>query len=130
MKMQFLTISYKLLKWKDNILFVHLVNLILLYSILSLWLYVFQFLPPTPPLFSTLLFLPPNPVLFYFYDHFLHYYCVYCTSYHLTTILFCIILSCSHRGISVTSTVLSFEYKLNQERFHLNLLDTPGHQVR
>lgn len=33
------------------------------------------------------------------------------------------------RGISVTSTVLSFEYNLNpQDRFHLNLLDTPGHQ--
>ena len=28
------------------------------------------------------------------------------------------------RGISVTSTVLSFEYK----QYHLNLLDTPGHQ--
>lgn len=28
------------------------------------------------------------------------------------------------RGISVTSTVLSFQYK----QFHLNLLDTPGHQ--
>ena len=93
-KMQFLTISYKLLKWKESIPFVHLVNLILLCSILSLWLYVFQFLPPTPPLFSTQLFLPPNPVLFYFYDHFLHYYCMYCTSYYLTTILVCIILSC------------------------------------
>ena len=32
------------------------------------------------------------------------------------------------RGISVTSTVLSFEYRLNQNQFHLNLLDTPGHQ--
>ena len=36
------------------------------------------------------------------------------------------------RGISVTSTVLSFEYNLlkrDEERpFHLNLLDTPGHQ--
>ncbi len=28
------------------------------------------------------------------------------------------------RGISITSTVLQFEY----EGFHLNLLDTPGHQ--
>ena len=28
------------------------------------------------------------------------------------------------RGISVTSTVLSFEYK----QYHINLLDTPGHQ--
>src|SRR5205814_6550790 len=28
------------------------------------------------------------------------------------------------RGISVTSTVLQFQY----EGFHLNLLDTPGHQ--
>lgn len=32
------------------------------------------------------------------------------------------------RGISVTSTVLSFEYKLNAAQFHINLLDTPGHQ--
>jgi small GTP-binding protein len=34
------------------------------------------------------------------------------------------------RGISVTSTVLSFEYAPDQEgsRYHLNLLDTPGHQ--
>ena len=38
------------------------------------------------------------------------------------------------RGISVTSTVLSFEYTKTQmktednTRFHLNLLDTPGHQ--
>lgn len=32
------------------------------------------------------------------------------------------------RGISVTSTVLSFEYKLNKESYQLNLLDTPGHQ--
>jgi len=31
------------------------------------------------------------------------------------------------RGISVTSTVLSFEYKLQEARYHLNLLDTPGH---
>ena len=30
------------------------------------------------------------------------------------------------RGISVTSTVLSFEYKLNHIQYHLNLLDTPG----
>lgn len=30
------------------------------------------------------------------------------------------------RGISITSTVLSFEYDGN----HINLLDTPGHQVR
>lgn len=30
------------------------------------------------------------------------------------------------RGISITSTVLSFEYNGN----HINLLDTPGHQVR
>ena len=33
------------------------------------------------------------------------------------------------RGISVSSTVLSFEYKKSQGRYHLNLLDTPGHQV-
>jgi peptide chain release factor 3 len=32
------------------------------------------------------------------------------------------------RGISVTSTVLSFEYALRGAQFHLNLLDTPGHQ--
>jgi small GTP-binding protein len=34
------------------------------------------------------------------------------------------------RGISVTSTVLSFEYAPYQggSRYHLNLLDTPGHQ--
>lgn len=32
------------------------------------------------------------------------------------------------RGISVTSTVLSFQYESNQRKFHLNLLDTPGHQ--
>lgn len=32
------------------------------------------------------------------------------------------------RGISVTSTVLSFEYELKATKFHLNLLDTPGHQ--
>lgn len=32
------------------------------------------------------------------------------------------------RGISVTSTVLSFEYAKNDNRYHLNLLDTPGHQ--
>lgn len=32
------------------------------------------------------------------------------------------------RGISVTSTVLSFQYELNKNLFHLNLLDTPGHQ--
>lgn len=32
------------------------------------------------------------------------------------------------RGISVSSTVLSFEYKNNHGKFHLNLLDTPGHQ--
>ena len=32
------------------------------------------------------------------------------------------------RGISVTSTVLSFEYSLKTSNFHLNLLDTPGHQ--
>jgi peptide chain release factor 3 len=32
------------------------------------------------------------------------------------------------RGISVTSTVLSFEYNVNQAKYHLNLLDTPGHQ--
>ena len=33
------------------------------------------------------------------------------------------------RGISVTSTVLSFEYKskLMETKFQLNLLDTPGH---
>lgn len=29
------------------------------------------------------------------------------------------------RGISITSTVMSFEYDGN----HINLLDTPGHQV-
>ena len=32
------------------------------------------------------------------------------------------------RGISVTSTVLSFEYKLGTMQYHINLLDTPGHQ--
>lgn len=38
------------------------------------------------------------------------------------------------RGISVTSTVLSFEYELQTNswnegnKYHLNLLDTPGHQ--
>ena len=32
------------------------------------------------------------------------------------------------RGISVTSTVLSFEYNVKASKFHLNLLDTPGHQ--
>lgn len=32
------------------------------------------------------------------------------------------------RGISVTSTVLSFGYKYDNNNFHLNLLDTPGHQ--
>ena len=32
------------------------------------------------------------------------------------------------RGISVTSTVLSFEYKLGLMQYHINLLDTPGHQ--
>ena len=32
------------------------------------------------------------------------------------------------RGISVTSTVLSFEYKIGAYPFHINLLDTPGHQ--
>ena len=34
------------------------------------------------------------------------------------------------RGISVTSTVLSFEYSPDQgaTNYHLNLLDTPGHQ--
>jgi small GTP-binding protein len=34
------------------------------------------------------------------------------------------------RGISVTSTVLSFEYTPDQgaSQYHLNLLDTPGHQ--
>lgn len=32
------------------------------------------------------------------------------------------------RGISVTSTVLSFEYKLDGMQYHINLLDTPGHQ--
>jgi small GTP-binding protein len=32
------------------------------------------------------------------------------------------------RGISVTSTVLSFEYELGEKKYHLNLLDTPGHQ--
>jgi hypothetical protein len=32
------------------------------------------------------------------------------------------------RGISVTSTVLSFEYKLQNSQYHINLLDTPGHQ--
>jgi peptide chain release factor 3 len=34
------------------------------------------------------------------------------------------------RGISVTSTVLSFEYTPDQgvNQYHLNLLDTPGHQ--
>lgn len=31
------------------------------------------------------------------------------------------------RGISVSSTVLSFEYKSRGSQFHLNLLDTPGH---
>ena len=33
------------------------------------------------------------------------------------------------RGISVSSTVLSFEYKLKEEdrKYCLNLLDTPGH---
>ena len=31
------------------------------------------------------------------------------------------------RGISVTSTVLSFEYKLKELQYHINLLDTPGH---
>jgi peptide chain release factor 3 len=30
------------------------------------------------------------------------------------------------RGISVTSTVLSFEYKFKNIEYHLNLLDTPG----
>lgn len=32
------------------------------------------------------------------------------------------------RGISVTSTVLSFEYGYNDHQYHINLLDTPGHQ--
>lgn len=34
------------------------------------------------------------------------------------------------RGISVTSTVLSFEFSPNKskQKFHINLLDTPGHQ--
>ncbi|RYH29278.1 GTP-binding protein [archaeon] len=32
------------------------------------------------------------------------------------------------RGISVTSTVLSFEYVLNKNKLHINLLDTPGHE--
>lgn len=32
------------------------------------------------------------------------------------------------RGISVTSTVLSFQYEHSQRKYHLNLLDTPGHQ--
>ncbi len=34
------------------------------------------------------------------------------------------------RGISVTSTVLSFEFSPNKsnDKFHMNLLDTPGHQ--
>eukprot|EP01041_Mallomonas_annulata_P008574 gene8574-17684_t len=32
------------------------------------------------------------------------------------------------RGISVSSTVLSFEYKNSNGRYHVNLLDTPGHQ--
>ena len=32
------------------------------------------------------------------------------------------------RGISVTSTVLTFEYKQDNTDYHLNLLDTPGHQ--
>eukprot|EP01040_Poterioochromonas_malhamensis_P004099 gene4099-4387_t len=32
------------------------------------------------------------------------------------------------RGISVTSTVLSFQYEYSQRNYHLNLLDTPGHQ--
>ena len=34
------------------------------------------------------------------------------------------------RGISVTSTVLSFEFSpsKSKEKFHMNLLDTPGHQ--
>ena len=33
------------------------------------------------------------------------------------------------RGISVTSTVLSFEYSnVDKKKYHLNLLDTPGHQ--
>lgn len=34
------------------------------------------------------------------------------------------------RGISVTSTVLSFEFSPNKDenKYHLNLLDTPGHQ--
>ena len=34
------------------------------------------------------------------------------------------------RGISVTSTVLSFEFSpsKSKDKFHMNLLDTPGHQ--
>lgn len=32
------------------------------------------------------------------------------------------------RGISVTSTVLTFEYPFNNRNYHINLLDTPGHQ--
>ena len=28
----------------------------------------------------------------------------------------------------MTSTVLSFQYDYNQTNYHLNLLDTPGHQ--
>lgn len=32
------------------------------------------------------------------------------------------------RGISVTSTVLSFEYSNGKCKYQLNLLDTPGHQ--
>ena len=32
------------------------------------------------------------------------------------------------RGISVTSTVLSFEFQLKNTMYKLNLLDTPGHQ--
>jgi peptide chain release factor 3 len=32
------------------------------------------------------------------------------------------------RGISVTSTVLSFQYEHSNRKYHINLLDTPGHQ--
>jgi len=32
------------------------------------------------------------------------------------------------RGISVSSTVLSFEFALGPKKYQLNLLDTPGHQ--
>jgi small GTP-binding protein len=32
------------------------------------------------------------------------------------------------RGISVSSTVLTFEFEHLNQKYHLNLLDTPGHQ--